>query len=69
MVRHCHVALTGEKEPNVGPALTLQDADGKQQNGVLVASPYEDARHLLVIVCEPIPWQEDRSRAQHRHEN
>jgi hypothetical protein len=41
--------LTGGEQPDVGPALTLQAADGKQQNGVLVASPYEDARHVLVI--------------------
>jgi hypothetical protein len=53
--------LTEEKEPNVGPALVLQDADGKQQNGVLVASPYEDARHVLVIACELMPWQDQES--------
>jgi len=51
--------LSEEREPNVGPALTLQDAEGKQQIGVLVASPYEDARHVLVIACEPMPWQEE----------
>jgi len=53
--------LTGEKELNVGPALTLQGAEGKQQNGALIASPHDDARHVLVIACEPMPWQDGQN--------
>ena len=47
--------LGGRIQSVVGPNLVLQDPQGKQQNGVLVASPYDNARHVLFITCELIP--------------
>lgn len=47
--------LGGQIQRVVGPVLPSQDAGGKQQSGLLVASPYKDARHVLLITCEAIP--------------
>jgi hypothetical protein len=47
--------LGGQRKPVIGPLLTAQDPEGKQQNGFLVASPYDNARHVLFITCESIP--------------
>lgn len=38
----------------IGPGLRSQDPDGNQQNGVLVASPYANARHVLFVTCDPV---------------
>lgn len=47
--------LGGQMQPTIGPMLSAQDPVGKQQNGFLVASPYDNAQHVLFITCEPIP--------------
>jgi len=47
--------LGGQKQPTIGPMLAAQDPEGKQQNGFLVASPYDNVRHVLFITCQPIP--------------
>jgi hypothetical protein len=47
--------LGGQKSSVIGPLVPAQDSQGKQQNGFLVASPYDNARHVLLITCEPIP--------------
>jgi hypothetical protein len=39
----------------VGPILRSEAPTGKQQDGFLVASPHENARHVLYITCEIIP--------------
>lgn len=45
----------GNQRPAVvGPLVPTRSANGKQQNGFLVASPYDNARHVLLITCEPI---------------
>jgi len=47
--------LGGQIESVVGPNIDLKDPLGQQQRGILVASPYDNARHVLVISCEVIP--------------
>ena len=47
--------LGGQRPPTIGPMLAAQDPDGKRQNGFLVASPYDNARHVLFITCELVP--------------
>jgi hypothetical protein len=47
--------LGGELQPSVGPILTAQHPDERQQNGFLLASPYSNAQHVLFITCESIP--------------
>jgi hypothetical protein len=44
-------------DPNatIGPRQTAVDPDGVRADTVLVASPYADAKHVLVINCEAIP--------------
>lgn len=41
--------------PTIGPTLPMTDPDGRQTNACMVASPAENARHVLAISCEPIP--------------
>jgi hypothetical protein len=45
----------GQRPSVIGPLVPAQDSQGKQQNGFLVASPYDNARHVLLLTCEPIP--------------
>jgi hypothetical protein len=47
--------LGGRLQPTVGPTITAQTPDGKQQNGYLIASPHDEARHVLLITCQPVP--------------
>jgi hypothetical protein len=55
-VVRCCGAKTGRAAATIiGPILTAQDPTGKRQNGFLVASPYDNARHVLFITCEPVP--------------
>jgi hypothetical protein len=44
-----------QEQPTIGPILAAQDSDGKIKNGFLVASPFDNARHILLITCESIP--------------
>jgi hypothetical protein len=46
--------LGGQTQSTIGPLLAAQDPVGKRQNGFLVASPYDNARHVLFITCESI---------------
>ena len=39
----------------VWPQFNAITPAGKHQNGFLVASPYDNAQHVLFIACEPIP--------------
>jgi hypothetical protein len=47
--------LGGQRPSTVGPVLAAQDPDGKIKNGFLVASPHDNARHVLFVTCELIP--------------
>lgn len=47
--------LDSDARSPVGPCLNAQDPDGRQQSGVLVASPHENARHVLLLTGERIP--------------
>jgi hypothetical protein len=46
----------GGPSPVIGPTLLTQDADGKQQYGFLIASPFDQTpHHVLCITSAPIP--------------
>jgi len=49
------IKLEGQTPATIGPMIPVLKPDGKQQKGFLVASPYGNARHVLLITCEPIP--------------
>jgi hypothetical protein len=38
----------------IGPTVPTMDADGVARMAVLVASPYRDSRHLLLLTCQEI---------------
>jgi len=39
----------------VGPNVSMMRPDGHQQIGYLVASPYDNAQHILFLTCESVP--------------
>jgi hypothetical protein len=41
--------------PTIGPILNTCDPDGVTKEGCIVASPRVNARHVLLLTCEPIP--------------
>jgi hypothetical protein len=41
--------------PNAGPIIPLLGPDGVSTQGCLVASPHADAKHVLILTCQPIP--------------
>jgi hypothetical protein len=41
--------------PTIGPTIPMVDPDGRETNACMVASPVQNARHVLAITCEPIP--------------
>jgi hypothetical protein len=41
--------------PTIGPLLPTIDPDGVSRLGCMVASPYANARHVLLLTCEVIP--------------
>lgn len=46
----------GQTQSTIGPRVPTQDPAGRQQNGFLVASPYDKVpQHVLLITCELIP--------------
>jgi hypothetical protein len=49
------LVLGGQSQPTIGPVVTAQDPEGKQLQGFLVASPHDNARHVLFITCQQIP--------------
>jgi hypothetical protein len=48
------LTFSGQRPSVIGPLVPAQDAQGKQQNGFIVASPYDNVRHVLLLTCEPI---------------
>jgi hypothetical protein len=42
-------------EGAIGPSMTLIDPTGAMCSGLLIASPYADAHHVLCISCQRIP--------------
>jgi hypothetical protein len=44
-----------EPNTNVGPNVPMVDPDGRRADGILVASPYPSATHVLAISCVAIP--------------
>jgi hypothetical protein len=47
--------LVSDPNATIGPRQTAVDPDGVRFDTVLVASPYADAKHVLVITCVAIP--------------
>jgi hypothetical protein len=41
--------------PTIGPEVPTLAPDGTSLGGVMVASPYVNARHVLLLTCAPIP--------------
>jgi hypothetical protein len=41
--------------PTAGPLLLTVDEQGKARNAIAVASPYANARHVLLLTCDSIP--------------
>jgi hypothetical protein len=41
--------------PTIGPIVPLLDDAGVSRLGCMIASPYENARHVLLLTCESIP--------------
>jgi hypothetical protein len=49
------LSIGGQKQPSIGPTVVTQDPDGKKQDAFLIASPYDNARHVLAITCHSVP--------------
>ena len=47
--------LSGTDGSKIGPVVPTKDPNGRVQNGFLIASPFSNAEHVLVLTCEPIP--------------
>lgn len=45
--------------PSIGPLITTTDPSGVMRNAFLVASPHENADHVLALNCELIPKLSD----------
>jgi hypothetical protein len=44
-----------EPTPTVGPIVPMLHADGIRRLGCFMASPHANARHVLLVGCQPIP--------------
>lgn len=40
--------------PTIGPEVAISEPDGTSLRGIMVASPYMNARHVLLLTCAPI---------------
>ena len=42
-------------EDSIGPVIPMMDSGGNRIDGILLASPHSDARHVLAVSCVPMP--------------
>jgi len=47
--------LSDNLQPDVGPLVTAQLPNGRQQEGFLIASPYSNTQQVLFVTCETMP--------------